>query len=145
MSRIAKYQVLLRYFKVYSDIFNLLKLSLALLPKSVWNEAISVHFDPKILLNLSGKHLYDTHWVQVGLKVWCQKLKMYYAYFTRICYSDIFNLLRLFLALLPKSVWNEAISVHFDSKILLNLSEKHLHDTRVQVGLKVWCKNFMFF
>ena len=131
-----------------------------------------MHFDPKILLNLSGKHLYDTHefklawkfgvknskctmhislasvtqifqsllryfqftqiiidtiakvclkysnisafwlqnsatfdtnilvWhtrVQVGLKVWCQNLKMYYAYLTRISYSDIWYLLRLLL------------------------------------------------
>ena len=35
--------------------------------------------------------------VQVGLKVWCQNLKMYYAYLTRISYSDIWYLLRLLL------------------------------------------------
>ena len=103
MSRIAKYQVLLRYFKVYSDIFNLLRLLLALLPKSVWNEAISVHFDPKILLNLSGKHLYDTHEFKFAWKfsiknskctmhIWLTSLTQIFSKFTQIfsIYSDYY-------------------------------------------------------
>ena len=121
--------------QIYSDIWYLLRLLLALLPKSVWNIAISVHFDFKTVLHLTPIYLYDTHefksaW-KFGVKIWKCTMHIWLASLTQIfdIYSDISNLLRLLLALLPKSVWNEAISVHFDSKILLNLSEKHLHDT----------------
>ena len=95
--------LLLWYCKVYSDIFNLLRLLLALLPKSVWNIAISVHFDFKTVLHLTPIYLYDTHEFKFAWKfsvknskctmhIWLTSLTQIFSKFTQIfsIYSDYY-------------------------------------------------------